>query len=384
MASTAVRPSRIVIAAVVSAAIVVSAPFIGQLRSSLRSAFPAQYVTIVAGAVAALAAVAIGWALLRIRDRRALRYGALASALALAIGYSRWRATGRPDVDVVELFHFVEFGLVTWLFYRAWRPLGDVSIFVLPVLAGLIAGTADEWFQWFIPARVGEMNDVLLNLGAIGCGLLFSLGATPPERFSARPGPGSIARMGRLAALTVIAFAVFFHVVHLGHVVTDPEIGSFVSRYTQESLTRLDAGRRDEWRVRPLPTTLRRVSREDQYMTEGVVHVQQRNERLAAGHVREAWLENLILEKYYGSVLDAPSYVSRTGHRWPAEQRADLASRVHADPPTIPVVTSGTPAYVSDAYPYPIYTWRTAPFWAAVVALVLSILWFSRPGLTKQ
>jgi hypothetical protein len=73
----------------------------------------------------------------------------------IGVGYSLRFADGRPDVDVVERFHFVEFGVITLLFYRAWRPLNDLSIVVLPLLAGLLVGTLEEWFQWFIPVRVG-------------------------------------------------------------------------------------------------------------------------------------------------------------------------------------------------------------------------------------
>jgi len=312
-----------------SAAFVLSAPYIGQLRSFIRTTYPGRYVQIFAGLVGLLVAAALGAALARIRDRRLLRYGALAAAVVVAAVFSRWRATGRPDVDVVELFHFVEYGLITWLFYRAWRPLDDGSIFVMPVLAGLLVGTLEEWLQWFIPARVGEMNDVLLNLAAIGSGLLFSIGVDPPAGFSVAFRTGSLARLGRLAAVVVVVFAGFFHVVHLGYFVEDPRIGVFASRYSKETLLGLDAEKREEWRVRPLPLTLQRVSREDQYMSEGVVHVQERNEQLADGHVLAAWFENLILERYFSSVLDAPSYVSRTGHRWAPVQREQIGSRSH-------------------------------------------------------
>src|SRR4029079_16355552 len=83
-----------------------------------------------------------------------------------------------------------------------------------------------------------------------------------------------------------------------------------------------------EWRVHPMPLVLQRVSREDQYMTEGVTHVQERNRLLTAGDVSGAWKENRILEKYYAPVLDTPSYVSRTGHRWAPQPRAELPAAV--------------------------------------------------------
>src|SRR4029079_10695768 len=156
-----------------------------------------------------LAIVAVVSAALRIRTHRVLRYGAIAAALAIAVSYSLGEATGNPDVDVVQRFHFVEYGIITFLFYRAWRPLEDSAILVLPVLAGLLVGTADEWLQWFIPNRVADIADVWLNAIALGCGLLFSLGADPPDRFSSRLRPGSLSRIGRLGAATTLAIAAF-------------------------------------------------------------------------------------------------------------------------------------------------------------------------------
>ena len=97
------------------------------------------------------------------------------------MGYSVVSSSGLPDVDVVERVHFIEYGLLTWLFYRAWRANGDLSMFILPVLAGVLVGTLDEWLQWFIPVRVGEARNVLLNLVAIACGLLFGAALEPPH-----------------------------------------------------------------------------------------------------------------------------------------------------------------------------------------------------------
>ena len=59
-------------------------------------------------------------------------------------------------------------------------------------------------------------------------------------------------------------------------------IGMFKSRYSTRTLERLAMEKQEAWRVHPLPLVLQRVSREDQYMTEGVTHVQTRNELLAA------------------------------------------------------------------------------------------------------
>jgi uncharacterized membrane protein YkvI len=154
---------RFLLAVLVSAAVILSAPFIRDIRDWIRTNFPGQFVTFVAAAVGLAIAAAVIVALVRIRDRRMARYGAIAAALVLGAAYSLWNAQGIAEVDAVERFHFVEYGLITFLFYRAWRPLGDASLFVLPVLVGLIVGTLEEWLQWFIPGRIGDMRDVFLN-----------------------------------------------------------------------------------------------------------------------------------------------------------------------------------------------------------------------------
>src|SRR3954471_2892269 len=357
------RPARFILAIAVATALVLSAPFIGFVRSWIRATFPGHFVRIVGGAIAALGAAAILAAIVRIRENRLLRYAALVATLAFAVWCSIFEATGNPDVDVVQRFHFVEYGLITFLFYRAWRPLDDPAILVLPLLAGLLVGTADEWLQWFIPNRVGEIADVLLNGIAIGCGLLFSLGADPPDRFRWTLRPGSVMRVGRLAGITILAIALFFHIVHLGYDLGD-EVAVFKSRYSMSALKALAVSKRAQWQMHPPPLVLQRVSREDQYMTEGVTHVQRRNELLAAGDLKGAWTENLILERYYAPVLDTPSYWSRTGHRWSAEQRASVHARAEGN----------DPFYISAANPYPIYAWSRRLFWLLAGAAA-GIVW---------
>ena len=131
-------------------------------------------------------------------------------------------------------------------------------------------------------------------------------------------------------------------------------------------LEQMVTSKAEEWRVKPFPVVLQRVSREDQYMTEGVTHVQKRNELLTANDAAGAWRENRILEKYYTPVLDTPSYISRAGHRWSAEQRAGVQGRV-------PVSSA---SFESAANPYPIYEWPRLPFWLVSIAAA-AIIWTS-------
>lgn len=365
---THLRAGPFVIAVAVAVAVILSAPVVGQIRGWIRAAFPGRFVLIVGAIGAVMLAAALAAAAFRIRERRAARYGAIAAAIAIALVYSAFNASDNPESIAVERFHFLEYGLITFLFYRGWRPLGDLSIVLLPTLAGIIVGTAEEWLQWFIPNRVGELRDVFLNLAAIVSGLLFSVAVDPPERFGTTLPRTSAARVQRLSAAAVIALAVFLHTVHLGYVVVDGEIGSFTSRYSPERLAELRGEKAQQWATHPPPLVLERISREDQYLSEGLAHVRWRNKQWDAGNVGAAWKENRILEQYFVPVLDTPTYEGKQGHRWPAAQRADAEARAAAVPTAAP--------YVSAAYPYEIYTWRKSVFWTAVMVLaaVLSVV----------
>jgi len=353
---------RLAAAIAVSVAVVLSAPFIGQLRAALRAAAGASFVPLMASVVGGLVVLATLSAAIRIRTRRVPRYGALLIALIVGLGYAFATRTGNPEVDAVERVHFLEYGVISLLFYRAWKPAGDGSVIVMPLLWGLLVGTFEEWLQWFIPARIGEARDILLNLVAISCGLLFSLALDPPDRPTLALTPASRRRVAVVAGAAIVVFGAFFHSVHLGHEIKDGDAGVFRSRYTADDLGRLADARARQWRDSP-PLTWSRLSREDQYFSEGVAHVRRRNEAWAEGNVLAARYENLILEKYYAPVLDTPSYVSAQGHRWPDAQRADAESRIGA----------GFMIYVSDAIEYPIVIWPKWMFWSAI-ALFLAVV----------
>jgi VanZ family protein len=360
---------RFVLAVAVSALLVLSAPFVGQIRSGIRQTFPGHFVAIVGGLVAAGVLFALAAAVRGIRDRRPQRYALVIAALSIAAMYASVSIAldpnASPESNVVELFHFLQYGLIAFLFYRAWQLAADVSIVMLPLLSGVIVGTVEEWFQWFIPNRVGEMKDILLNLVALSTGLLFAIALEPPRRWRFGLTPVSRRRVAMAAAATLIAFAAFFNIVHLGSHVRDDEIGIFDSRWTADRLLALQSQKRAQWLASPPPVRLVRLSREDQYLTEGIQHVRERNRLWDGGRVGEAWLENRILEKYYEPVLDTPTHEG-PGHRWPPAQRSDAESRRA-------VSTSPAP-YVSRAYPYSIYVWSPVAFWVCIGLASVALL----------
>src|SRR6266850_3766459 len=120
-----VHRGPLAVAVVMAATVVLSSPFMPRIVSAVASARPAQFQAIVGSAIAAAVAIALIVALVRIRDRRARRFGGLAASVAVAVLYARAVATGNAQVDAVERAHFVEYGLIAFLFYRAWRPLDN-------------------------------------------------------------------------------------------------------------------------------------------------------------------------------------------------------------------------------------------------------------------
>jgi hypothetical protein len=260
--------SAIVLLAVfVSLALVLAAPFIGEARRWIAAHLPGQYVWIVNGVVgAAGVAVAIA-AVVRIRERRVMRFSLIGLAAAVAVIFSRMTGSAVPAVAAVEHFHFVQYGFITWLFYRAWRQRGDVASLVLPVVAAFIFGIGEEWWQWFLPARVGELQDVLLNTVAILCGLLVSVALFPSPSPTASQSPDSRrgvrdAVLG--VAIAVAALAAFTWTVHVGYAIDDPAIGQFRSRYSASDLLALSAERTARWAANP-PLVRVTLGREDQY-----------------------------------------------------------------------------------------------------------------------
>ena len=343
--------SRLFTAAALSLAIVLGSPYIGQLTLIVQSALPRQYRFILAAVVGTAIVLALVFAVVRIRDRRFVRYASLAAALSGGAVYARLTSTGNIDVDLAELFHFVEYGLLACLFYRVWQWHDDIRMFVLPLCATTVVGIADESLQWLVPTRVGELRDVTINAVAGVCGLLFSIAVDPPRAIVRSIEWRTRRLLGASVAAVALTGAAFVDVVHLGHDVHVEEI-SFRSHFRAETLKAIAAERAERWRKQP-PIVVPGIAVEDRYLSEGRWHVQQRNEAFGDGDTWTAWNENLILETFFAPLLDL-------GHRWSAEQRAQAAAAAAGDPRP----------FISEAHPYPIFAVDRWRFWLMALTVV--------------
>jgi VanZ family protein len=365
---------RRVLAWAAGAGVVLGSPVIGDLRLALLRAFPRQYVAIISAGVVVGGVVVLGVCLRAIRSERPRRIGILGLSLALAAGSFAALRSGNPNVDAVEAFHFVEYGVLTLLFFPFGQRRAGGEAYVEAALATTAVGVADEWFQWFVPGRAGEWHDVMFDLLATACGLLMCLALD-----ARASGPGSLdpgdersrSRLGLGTAAVILLLGSFIATIHLGSEIRDPEIGSFRSRFSEARLRELGVERLREWNGGP-PPVVGRYGREDQYEAEALWHVRRRNfgmdpdRKGDATELDIAWHENLILERHFKAVLDAASAGGAVGHRLAPEQVADVdARRAH-----------GTAPFVSDAEAMPIYVWSPAAFWAVVVAAALAAIGF--------
>jgi len=359
-------------ALIASALVVLGAPYVGQARGALQSAFPEHYRSIVGGSVALALAAALVSAVARIRrqpDRSAaaasqpvrVRYALIAAAVIVGGVYAHTVSSGNIDQDLVELFHFVEYGGVAYLYYRIWQRRPDAAAIAFPACAALSVGVADEWVQWFVPGRIGELRDIWLNAAAVLCGLLISVAMHPPRSLAWPRHGGARVAIGAAVSALVVAVGVFVDRVHLGYEIHDNGAPVFRSRHDAMALAASSAERAIRWR--DSPPALEGFAREDQYHSEGLWHIQRRNIAVGDGDVWVAWNENLILERFYAPVLDR-------GSRWSSEEASRMGQEAERTPPTA--------QYVSDAEPYPLYVINRATFRLSTAVLAGAILWLCR------
>jgi hypothetical protein len=184
----------------------------------------------------------------------------------------------------------------------------------------------------------------------------------PPAGLRSGLGRRSLVHLCGVGALLATLLAGFLSCVHVGYEIADPDVGTFRSIYTAAELEALARDRAARWAADPPIARPARLSREDQYMSEGLLHAQERNRQWEAGHLTAAWFENRILERYFAPVLDTPSYISRTGLRWPAAQRVDAERRASMDPRVFRSAAQGE---------FPIFTWPK-PLFFGVSAVIVS------------
>lgn len=91
--------------------------------------------------------------------------------LGLLVGFFSFRLIERPE----EKMHFLEYGLLGFLVYRASSfNFRGLVLLIFSLFLVLLLGFVDEVIQYFLPNRFYDKRDILLNWLASGLGLYFT------------------------------------------------------------------------------------------------------------------------------------------------------------------------------------------------------------------
>ena len=348
-------------ALLLSALIVLLAPFAGVLQQRLRTLVGEGYRSALAVIFLVALLGLLAAALVRAR-RRAFwpRAGLILLAVALmTLQVAGWNRSDAA-VNAVERLHFLYFGLLALCFHRHFRRRGDWSMFPLTLIAVTLVGLADESLQFVLAVRVGDGLDVALNAYAGLCGLLVAIAVMPPEIPLRALSPGSARLLAGATGALVLFLGMFVDRLHTGHEICAPDLDAcFRSAYTAAELERLARSRAESWRRRP-PTRPGPLALEDHYQTEAMRHVLFRGAALRRGDLETAWRENQLLERYFAPFL-------ALGSGWTAEQRQRIEAR-RAESAASPYVSP-----VFRSYARKLFIRRSRPvYWGIVAAVVLA------------
>ncbi len=271
---------------------------------------------------------------------------------------------GLPSDSTAEAIHFLEYGILSLLIYRAFaHRVHDVSIYPAVILLGTLFGTIEETVQWLVPGRVFDLRDIWLNFTAVTLLQLAIATAIRPGAISKTLKPQSVRRLCRLSALllaglglchlnTPKAIAVYtthfpvlafiWHaedvMVEYGHYYEAPNTGAFRSRFTVEELHRLSSSRADEaenafgafeTHEDYVSFLKEHTALKDPFFHEAAVHLFSRNINLARARKSTtpdkqqlrytvAHRENAILEGYFGPILRS------SGSLWPPKTKLEV------------------------------------------------------------
>ena len=149
-------------------AIFASVPLARAVQTAIRERWGNEtigYGVIAVVVAASLGAVAVLRRSQRTSGRAALGLSNLIWLAGVAVAFITYTAHLWSNVE--EAFHFVEYGALSLLLYRALtHRFRDAGIHLLAVLLGALVGLADEGIQWLVPERYWGLRDIWINLSA--------------------------------------------------------------------------------------------------------------------------------------------------------------------------------------------------------------------------
>jgi len=335
-------------------------PLARTMQKFVRAHWGKEIFSYIVFAVVILAVIASLIYLRRLRVASRSRYIWLAVISTIFIGYTL-RLSRNPE----EALHFVEYGVLGLLVYRALtHKVRNKSIYFMAAVIGVMVGMMDEAIQWATPKRYWGLDDIWLNFIAIALIQTAIAKGLSPSIISEKIAPRNIRRLSILTAAAVLFLgacllntparvawytqripALQFLIENesmmfeYGHYYQDPEIGHFRSRLSPAELRRTDEQRAieaaailDQYRndstysdflekYTPVSDPFLHEARvhlfrRDRYMQEAEENKE--NEKIYRDRIMVAYRENRIMEKYFKNTFKRSNFVL------PAEQLAYL------------------------------------------------------------
>jgi len=352
------------------------------------------YLVVVVVAAAFLAILYL--LIIRLKVRAASNYIWLAACAALYIYFTLklWR---NPE----EAVHFLEYGLLGFFLFRAWRlTIPDRAVYLASFLTGTLVGTFDEILQWLMPGRYWDIRDVGLNALAVGLFQIALWQGVRPKLASSRIAARSVRKVSVLLAANLLLLGLCMSNTpdRLGALTgrfpglaflekeepmrefkmkhKDPEIGSFYSRMTVERLKVTDFEKSAEygrimreWKGKDYNEFLQTFNAlNTPFLYEMRVHVFRRDRRYEDGQKagsdrrkKEAFFiafkENLILEKYFARTLRS------SGYQWEREKAAAIE----------PLIDKNA-AYTSPVSKDLFYWLSEGAMWAGILVALIALI----------
>jgi hypothetical protein len=335
-----------------SAAIFLTIPLARSIQQFVRRKWGSEWFGYLVIAIALILLIATIIYLIRRRLPSIFNYVWLVAVCAVVIKYTVVLMEKSPE----EAFHFVQYGLLGLLIFRASsHRIRDCSIYFTVTLIGGSIGIIDEVIQWITPKRYWDLYDIWLNfLGTSLSQVALAMGLSPTI-ISEKVNWRTLRHSSRMLGLGVvllglcmlntpvridryserIPFLKFLKtnesvMLEYGYFYTDPDVGVFRSRLSPEELSRSDVERAeeaamvlDQFRSDSLYSEFLKIYTpvSDPFLHEARVHLFRRDRHLEESReflddeeryrdfLTTSYRENHLVEKYFTNTLNSSSYV---------------------------------------------------------------------------
>lgn len=280
---------------------------------------------------------------------------------------------------LVEQVHLIEYGIVTWLYYLSLRKnIKDKMVYYVVWLLIFFLGIVDEWIQFYLPARVGELWDIYLNGASAGLAIVliakvFSTGHTgPPVSFQ------NVRISCALSVFFLLSLGIFVSTVtDWGFRHKDPEFGTFYSHFTLEELREKDkresikyAAMIKEFFPEKAQYYLINQRAQDKFKAEILARLFRRERYENKGNYWVAFKENQILSNYFNESI------IQSGYGWSKEK--------------VSIIKQNMQTPLDKFYESPvskgelIVAFGPATLWSSIFFMICGFIWIMSKGGEKQ